>query len=169
MAILDRSLVFAAIAVAMLAPRPRRPHAAQQSIPSCASKLVPCANYLNSTKPPESCCGPLKDAVKNELPCLCSLFNSPDIIKAFGINMTQALELPKRCGVNSNTSLCSKSGATPPSSAKTPPGGSGGKSGSGGDSSSGKNNNSGAFVGATWIGIPSLVSLFLFAWCMMAL
>lgn len=49
--------------------------AAQSSgTPACASKLVGCASYMNGTdaqKPPETCCGPLRDAVKNEKACLC--------------------------------------------------------------------------------------------------
>ncbi|XP_037462457.1 non-specific lipid transfer protein GPI-anchored 2-like [Triticum dicoccoides] len=71
--------------------------------PACASKLTGCAGYMNGTdaqKPPETCCGPLRDAVKNEKPCLCALYASPEIFKAFNINVTDALRLSKRCGVS---------------------------------------------------------------------
>ncbi|KAG5530221.1 hypothetical protein RHGRI_030559 [Rhododendron griersonianum] len=37
-----------------------------QSTASCAQKLVPCADYMNSTNPPASCCNPLRDVVTNE-------------------------------------------------------------------------------------------------------
>ncbi|KAK8943728.1 hypothetical protein KSP40_PGU005253 [Platanthera guangdongensis] len=93
--------------------------AGQQQVPSCAEKLVPCANYIASPKPPESCCGPVKEAVKDELPCLCSLFNNPQLIAAFSINLTQALQLPKKCGIQSSKPLCnSTSTSTPISPAK---------------------------------------------------
>ncbi|MCL7035684.1 hypothetical protein MKW94_024983 [Papaver nudicaule] len=119
-----------------------------QNIPTCASALVPCADYLNSTKPPESCCKPLRDTVKTQRKCLCDLYEDPSLLPALGINVTQALGLPKYCGVTSDTSLCSKAEAPAPMSAKSPPPPPGGVAG--GD---GKN-------GATqmaWMGFSSLV------------
>ncbi|KAK1378281.1 lipid transfer-like protein VAS [Heracleum sosnowskyi] len=73
--------------------------------PSCGAALVPCSGYLNATmKPPASCCDPLKEAVDKQLSCLCNLYNSPDLLKSLGINVTQALRLPTLCGVADN--LC---------------------------------------------------------------
>nr|ACG37747.1 hypothetical protein [Zea mays] len=46
------------------------PRAAAQT-PNCAEKLIPCSPYMNTTgTPPDTCCGPLKDAVQNDLKCL---------------------------------------------------------------------------------------------------
>ncbi|KAI3971313.1 hypothetical protein MKX01_008157 [Papaver californicum] len=90
-------------------------------VPSCAAALVPCADYLNSTKPPESCCKPLKDTIKTQRKCLCDLYEDPAILLSFGINVTQALLLPKYCGVSDDTSLCSKAEAPAPMSATSPP------------------------------------------------
>lgn len=71
-----------------------------QDVPSCASGLVPCVDYLNATtKPPSSCCDPLKEAVTKQLPCLCNLYNTPGLLKSFGINVTEATRLPNLCGV----------------------------------------------------------------------
>uniref|UniRef100_A0A0E0LEV8 Bifunctional inhibitor/plant lipid transfer protein/seed storage helical domain-containing protein n=1 Tax=Oryza punctata TaxID=4537 RepID=A0A0E0LEV8_ORYPU len=82
--------------------------AQSQSTPSCASKLVPCAQYMNGTDtPPATCCDPLKEAVKNELKCLCDLYASPEIFKAFNINISDALRLSTRCGISQTTSMCS--------------------------------------------------------------
>lgn len=81
-----------------------------QQVPDCASKLVPCANYLNSTTPPDSCCSPLREAVRTELKCLCNLYSDRQIFKSLGINITQALELPKHCGVTSNLTACKEQG-----------------------------------------------------------
>ncbi|XP_026666113.2 non-specific lipid transfer protein GPI-anchored 8-like [Phoenix dactylifera] len=91
-----------------------------QQVPACASKLVPCANYLNSTSPPESCCGPLKQAAKDETACLCSLFNDKTVLQAFKVDIEQALKLAKNCGVDAGTSICSKSNTT--ATASTPSG-----------------------------------------------
>uniref|UniRef100_A0ACD6A7J3 Uncharacterized protein n=1 Tax=Avena sativa TaxID=4498 RepID=A0ACD6A7J3_AVESA len=84
----------------------------------CANKLVGCAAYMNGTDaetPPDTCCGPLRDAVKNEKPCLCALYASPEIFKAFHINLTDALRLSKRCGISEDTSSCPSKYSTLPS------------------------------------------------------
>ncbi|KAJ3678456.1 hypothetical protein LUZ60_002259 [Juncus effusus] len=88
--------------------------------PSCASNLVPCANYLNSTSPPDTCCSPLKDAITNDLACLCAIYEDPSILKAFGISLSDALKLAQYCGINSTDNQCN---ATAPSgiNAKPPP------------------------------------------------
>ncbi|XAR70419.1 hypothetical protein NMG60_11027265 [Bertholletia excelsa] len=83
--------------------------------PSCASKLVACADYLNATKPPASCCNPLREAITNEMPCLCSLYNSGSL-PSLGINVTDALTLPKRCKIPGDLDSCVKA-ASPTSSA----------------------------------------------------
>lgn len=78
-----------------------------QQVPSCAMQLIPCADYLNATtKPPSSCCDPLKEAVTKELPCLCNLFKEQSLLKSLNINVTQALELPKLCGIPGDLSAC---------------------------------------------------------------
>ena len=128
--------------------------------PACASKLTGCAGYMNGTdaqKPPETCCGPLRDAVKNEKPCLCALYASPEIFKAFNINVTDALRLSKRCGVSEDVSSCPSTSLTksPPGSSSSPSGGapSGGKS-------AGHRTMSASFAG--------LMSLFLVLWSALA-
>ncbi|XP_019160550.1 PREDICTED: lipid transfer-like protein VAS [Ipomoea nil] len=95
---------------------------------SCASNLVPCAEYLNSTKPPASCCDPLKETVTKELSCLCNLYKNPEVLKSLGVNITQALELPKHCGISNDVSACDKAlsptaatNTTPPSVPQPPP------------------------------------------------
>ncbi|RLN12485.1 lipid transfer-like protein VAS [Panicum miliaceum] len=103
-----RMAVAAAMAVVavlcVLAP----PAAAQTSrTPDCAAKLAPCAPYINTTgPPPDTCCGPIKDAVDNDLRCLCGLYAAPEIFKAFNINVTQALGVSKRCGLSDTTEAC---------------------------------------------------------------
>jgi hypothetical protein len=101
-----------AVAVVLLAVSLLSWGAAAQSTdapPECASKLVGCAAYMNGTDaqaPPDTCCGPLRDAVKNERACLCALYASPEIFKAFNINITDALRLSKRCGITEDVSSC---------------------------------------------------------------
>ncbi|PUZ59396.1 hypothetical protein GQ55_4G037900 [Panicum hallii var. hallii] len=102
-----RMAVAAAVAVlCVLAP----PAAAQTSrTPDCAAKLAPCAPYINTTgTPPDTCCGPIKDAVENDLKCLCGLYATPEIFKAFNINVTQALGVSKRCGLSDTTEACKR-------------------------------------------------------------
>ncbi|KAG1362448.1 putative Lipid transfer-like protein VAS [Cocos nucifera] len=125
-----------------------------QQTPTCAANLVPCSSYINnSTKPPESCCGPLKDAVKNQLPCLCALYQNSEILKALHITIDKALNLSRRCGVNSDLSACL--GAAAPGSNPSPAAPAGG-------------NGSGSAHRATWFGISGLISLFFFTWSILA-
>jgi hypothetical protein len=103
-----RMAVAAAVAVVAVMGVLAPPVAAQSSsTQDCAAKLSSCAAYLNTTgTPPDTCCDPIKEAVKNELKCLCGLYSSPEIFKAFNINVTQALGLSKRCGLSDTTEAC---------------------------------------------------------------
>ncbi|CAN4127556.1 unnamed protein product [Withania somnifera] len=87
--------------------------------PSCASKLVPCAPFLNSTKPPDSCCTPLREAVTNDLQCLCKLYQNPTLLPSLGINVTQAIALPKYCNIRGDVAACNKA-AAPSSNSSSP-------------------------------------------------
>ncbi|KAI9111039.1 hypothetical protein K1719_017914 [Acacia pycnantha] len=95
---------------------------AQTSVPSCAQQLIPCVNYINTTTtPPTSCCDPIKQTVATQLTCLCNLYTTPGLLDTFGINVTQAVDLSRRCGVNSDLSQCKGSAPSPSSGTETPP------------------------------------------------
>lgn len=74
----------------------------------CAANLIPCAEYLNSTNPAPACCNAIREVVSTQLRCLCNLYNNPNLVP--GINMTQALELPKHCNLSADTSRCKGTG-----------------------------------------------------------
>ncbi|KAI5655647.1 hypothetical protein M9H77_32834 [Catharanthus roseus] len=97
---------------------------AQSPTPECASKLVGCAEALNSTTPPPStCCDPLREAVTNELDCLCNLYANPTLFRQLGINVTKALLLPQRCNIPGDISACraSSPGGSPSTPGSTTP------------------------------------------------
>jgi Probable lipid transfer len=97
-------VLFLSLSVLLFLSIPVPPLSVQaQSSTSCASNLVPCANYINSTKPPDSCCTPLKDTITNDLQCLCAIYEDPSVLKAFGINLTAAEKLASNCGIDSST------------------------------------------------------------------
>ncbi|RWW62869.1 hypothetical protein BHE74_00029987 [Ensete ventricosum] len=133
---------------------------AAQSTPQCASKLLGCGRYLNSTTtPPDTCCGPLKQEAKDDLLCLCTIFNNTAVLKAFNVNITQALQMAKRCGVDADQSACATATASPSGSVNnclTLLSG----------SPAGKSDNSAH--GVTSIGLPGLVSLLLCWWSLVA-
>ncbi|KAL6004884.1 hypothetical protein ACLOJK_005441 [Asimina triloba] len=108
-------LLFAAAAVVSLGVV-----SAQNSETTCASSLVPCAAYLNSSSPSAECCTAIKNAVSTQLTCLCKLFSNKEILKNFNVNVTQALELPKHCGVSADLSACNQGAPAP--TAGGPPG-----------------------------------------------
>ncbi|KAL8498390.1 hypothetical protein ACS0TY_021637 [Phlomoides rotata] len=107
----------------------------------CASKLVPCAEYLNSTKPSAECCNAMKEVVTTQLSCLCGLIKNPSLLG--GINMTQALELPKYCNIPGDTSACNA--ALAPTSSNPPPAVPGGSGGT----------NAGRRI--SWMGMPAVL------------
>ncbi|RZS25495.1 hypothetical protein BHM03_00058700 [Ensete ventricosum] len=94
---------------------------AAQSPPDCVSNLMGCAGYLNSTTPPDSCCGPLKQTAKSELPCLCALFNNTALLRTFNVNITQAIQMSKRCGVSIDQRACATATASGTSKPLHPP------------------------------------------------
>ena len=81
------------------------------ALPSCVSKLAPCAGYLNATDAtpvPNSCCDPLKEAATTEAACVCSVLMNKAALQAFGVAPEQGLLLAKRCGVTTDASTCAK-------------------------------------------------------------
>ncbi|CAA2980357.1 lipid transfer vas [Olea europaea subsp. europaea] len=109
----------------------------------CAANLIPCAEYLNSTNPAPACCNAIREVVSTQLRCLCNLYNNPNLVP--GINMTQALELPKHCNLSADTSRCKA--LSPTSSVVPTPGVIGG------------NDNNGAGKSISSVGVPSLFLL----------
>lgn len=78
---------------------------------SCLNELAPCLNYLNGISGrdvPDSCCDPLKNVIKSKPECLCSMISNKGSREAerAGINVTQAQELPGRCGQHVNPLAC---------------------------------------------------------------
>ncbi|KAK4844515.1 hypothetical protein QYF36_021146 [Acer negundo] len=79
-----------------------------QLIPSCASKLTQCAVFISNatSKPDTSCCNSIKDAVENDLSCLCTLYTTPGLLASFNINVADALRVSRDCNVNTDLSTC---------------------------------------------------------------
>ncbi|XP_031382955.1 lipid transfer-like protein VAS isoform X2 [Punica granatum] len=75
---------------------------------SCLNNLGPCLNYLNWTNPPDICCEALKELIKMDSECLCGMISNQGAMQAqfMGINVTQAQELPGRCGQRVNPLAC---------------------------------------------------------------
>ncbi|XP_075505766.1 non-specific lipid transfer protein GPI-anchored 7-like isoform X1 [Primulina tabacum] len=108
----------------------------------CVSKLVQCAQYLNTTGTPGSdCCTAIKSVVETELDCLCKIYNQPGGLSAFGIDVNQALALPKRCGLPNDVSTCK---AFAPGSSIVPP-------------PPGAPDKGNAVDRISWIGMPALL------------
>lgn len=80
-----------------------------QDLLTCAQKLIPCQAYLNTTTTPSAdCCSNISEAVKNELTCLCSLYKDPTLLQSFNVNVTQAIQVARRCNINTDLSNCDK-------------------------------------------------------------
>ncbi|KAL9253759.1 Non-specific lipid transfer protein GPI-anchored 7-like protein [Drosera capensis] len=91
-------------------------------VATCGQSLVPCESYINATKPPSSCCDPLKEALDTEKTCLCNILNDPSLLSSFGINVTEALTLPVRCEIAASaTNICASVPAASPTNTSPPP------------------------------------------------
>ncbi|KAJ4830136.1 hypothetical protein Tsubulata_037899 [Turnera subulata] len=76
---------------------------------SCLYQLAPCLNYLNGTREvPDTCCDPLKNIIKSDQQCLCSMMSNQGSNQAeqAGININEAQQLPLRCGLRVNPLSC---------------------------------------------------------------
>ncbi|CAK7324006.1 unnamed protein product [Dovyalis caffra] len=100
---MDKLLSYVGIALLMSAM------SVQAQDTSCLNQLVPCLNYLNGTKEvPEDCCNPLKTVIKSNPKCLCNMASNQGSNQATqaGINVTEAQELPGRCGLHVSPVSC---------------------------------------------------------------
>lgn len=90
------------------------PSGGAQNEASCIQALLPCAQFINATNPPEICCRPLVQAFQKELPCLCSILQNPSLAAAANVNMTQAMELPSKCNITAanDPNICKKGNAS---------------------------------------------------------
>ncbi|XWS38511.1 hypothetical protein CRYUN_Cryun19dG0137500 [Craigia yunnanensis] len=94
---------------------------------SCAQNLVPCFPYLNNAtvQPQDDCCNPIREAVTNQLPCLCNLYSDPTLLASLNVTVSEALRISRECGVTTDLSACNAT-ASSPTSAPPPPGQTGG-------------------------------------------
>ncbi|GMH29827.1 hypothetical protein Nepgr_031670 [Nepenthes gracilis] len=96
---------------------------AQSDQTTCASNLVLCAQYLNDTNPPSTCCSALATVISKQKECLCNIYNDTSLLKAYHINLTQALLLPMHCNITtSQTNICASAPTPSSSTSPTPPG-----------------------------------------------
>lgn len=76
----------------------------------CTQLLLPCMDYMNGTgrDPPRSCCDPLRYVIKSEPECLCQMISIQGANRAeqAGINLTDAQQLPGKCGEHINPLGC---------------------------------------------------------------
>ncbi|XP_060193585.1 non-specific lipid transfer protein GPI-anchored 30-like [Lycium barbarum] len=79
---------------------------------NCINKLLPCMNFLNGTRgnPPDSCCNPLKDVIRNMPECLCQMVSikGSNAAEKAGIDINEAQMLPAKCGQPVNYMGCLK-------------------------------------------------------------
>ncbi|XP_058223789.1 non-specific lipid transfer protein GPI-anchored 7-like isoform X2 [Rhododendron vialii] len=109
-------LILAAVAVMAVGPG----LADAQTLP-CASALAPCVTYINLTgTPPQSCCGPMAEAVQNQMPCLCTLYTTPGLLVSVGINVGQAVLIPSRCNIVASPCGIAPAPALTPTPTSTP-------------------------------------------------
>lgn len=100
MAVLNKSLFISLAVLAVVL-------GSAQAQYDCASKLVDCYKFINSTtKPDNDCCSSIKNAVNTQLKCLCTLYTTPGLLQSFNITLDQALNLSAECNASTDLSAC---------------------------------------------------------------
>jgi len=74
--------------------------------PECSKPLSPCLDFTNSTKPPQTCCDPIKEINATQNSCFCQLALTPGVLERLGITVSQATQLLQSCGINFNVTIC---------------------------------------------------------------
>ncbi|XP_031484518.1 non-specific lipid transfer protein GPI-anchored 7-like [Nymphaea colorata] len=93
-----------------------------QQLTDCIGQLAPslqgCLEAVGdpTKKPSSDCCKGVNNVVKNQLKCLCTLYNNPSAVSSYGLNMTRVLEIPTLCKVPADVSLCKTGNSSTPSS-----------------------------------------------------
>ncbi|XP_019156097.1 PREDICTED: uncharacterized protein LOC109152878 [Ipomoea nil] len=111
------TVLMVAAAVVLLAAA--MTEAQEEQLPSCAEKLIPCIEYLNSTGELAPCCDGLREVLANEVPCLCKLARDHGLLSFSKVEGDESprspYDLPRLCGV-SDTIHCDDDGdgAPPP-------------------------------------------------------
>ncbi|XP_057446904.1 non-specific lipid transfer protein GPI-anchored 3-like isoform X2 [Lotus japonicus] len=79
----------------------------------CMQKLLPCQPFLKSpNNPPPSCCVPLNEMATNEVDCLCSVMNNPQLLLSINVSKEDAMKLPGACDIEVDISKCNSTGAS---------------------------------------------------------
>ncbi|KAF3773385.1 YLS3 protein [Nymphaea thermarum] len=84
----------------------------KQQVDDCITQLVPnlqgCLEAVQdpARMPSTDCCKGVSRAVRNQMKCLCVLYNSPSTVSSYGLNLTRLSEIPAICKVPADVSLC---------------------------------------------------------------
>ncbi|XP_021895759.1 lipid transfer-like protein VAS [Carica papaya] len=76
---------------------------------ACLNQLLPCLNHLQGSQDvPDSCCDPLKSIIKHNPECFCYMVSNQgsNQVEQAGINISEAQQLPARCGLHVNPLAC---------------------------------------------------------------
>lgn len=94
--------------VALVSGQTKAQLGASTQVMACMQRLLPCQPYIHKVDPPPppSCCAPMKEIVEKDAPCLCTVFNNPEMLKTLNLTKENALDLPIACGAKPDVSLC---------------------------------------------------------------
>uniref|UniRef100_A0A803L6G8 Bifunctional inhibitor/plant lipid transfer protein/seed storage helical domain-containing protein n=1 Tax=Chenopodium quinoa TaxID=63459 RepID=A0A803L6G8_CHEQI len=160
---MSKVLCLAALMVVLAVSTPLAAQAQNGAdLPDCVTKLNPCGPFINSTTvvPPATCCKPLEVVLKNDIPCLCNIFSSIELIQTLSLNVTEALTLPQRCDLQFDIIAKCEDLAQAPSPSSSPAAGSTPTPPGSASTSSPPGNAAPKITGAGSVGIVSILLMF---------
>ncbi|RWW69199.1 hypothetical protein BHE74_00023219 [Ensete ventricosum] len=72
----------------------------------CMESLAPCQTELDLPTPTPACCDPMKDLIKCDRRCVCSMFFDDRVLASINVTREKAMDMRVKCGINIDHHYC---------------------------------------------------------------
>ncbi|RZR92096.1 hypothetical protein BHM03_00020330 [Ensete ventricosum] len=72
----------------------------------CMESLAPCQTELDLPTPTPACCDPMKDLIKCDRRCVCSMFFDDRVLAFINVTREKAMDMMVKCGINIDHHYC---------------------------------------------------------------
>ncbi|CAL9123343.1 unnamed protein product [Musa acuminata var. zebrina] len=72
----------------------------------CMESLAPCQTELDLPTPTPACCDPMKDLIKRDHRCVCSMFFDDGVLAFINVTREKAVDMRVKCRINVDHHYC---------------------------------------------------------------
>ncbi|URE46654.1 Protease inhibitor seed storage lipid transfer protein (LTP) family protein [Musa troglodytarum] len=72
----------------------------------CMESLAPCETEMALPTPTPACCDPMKDLIKHDRQCVCSMFFDDRVLASINVTREKAVDMRVKCGINIDRRYC---------------------------------------------------------------